>query len=85
MLLADHEHVYAFLRRLGDVELLVLGNFSGDTLDLDLPDATAWASSEILIGNYPATDKLQPRHTVRPWEARVQRRRTGVASHPPVS
>jgi oligo-1,6-glucosidase len=84
MLLADHEHVYAFLRRLGDVELLVLGNFSGHTLDLDLPDAAAWASSEILIGNYPATDKLQPRHTMRPWEARIHRR-TGVASHPPVS
>ena len=33
MLLPDDERVYAFTRRLGDVELLVLGNFSGDTVD----------------------------------------------------
>ena len=31
MLLPDDERVYAFTRRLGDVELLVLGNFTGDS------------------------------------------------------
>ena len=31
MLLEDDERVYAFTRRLDDVELLVLGNFSGET------------------------------------------------------
>jgi glycosidase len=30
MLLADHEHVYAFVRRYGTTELLVLANFSGE-------------------------------------------------------
>jgi oligo-1,6-glucosidase len=82
MLLPDHEHVYAFLRRLDDVELLVLGNFSPHTLDLDLPENGTWASSEVVIGNYPATDPLPPHHIVRPWEARVHRR-TRVASRPP--
>jgi oligo-1,6-glucosidase len=72
MLLPDDPHVYAFLRRLDHVELLVLGNFSDQTHDVDLPDAGAWASSEILIANYP--DALQPQHTLRPWEARVHRR-----------
>ena len=41
MLLPDDEQVYAFTRRLGDVELLVLGNFSGDTVPAELPDAAA--------------------------------------------
>ncbi len=36
MLLPDDEQVYAFTRRLGDVELLVLGNFSGEPV---APDA----------------------------------------------
>ena len=33
MLLADHEQVYAFIRRHGATELLVLGNFSGAPRD----------------------------------------------------
>ena len=73
MLLPADDHVYAFLRRLGEVELLVLGNFGGATQHPDVPDAAAWASSELLIGNYgdvPATDLA-----LRPWEARVHRRR----------
>src|SRR3712207_7001692 len=30
MVLAEHERIYAYVRRLGDVELLVVANFSGD-------------------------------------------------------
>ena len=44
MLLADHPTLYAFTRRLGDDELLVLGNFSADDVVVDLPDAVGWAS-----------------------------------------
>ena len=40
------------------VELLVLGNFSGETLRLDLPDGEAWAGAEVLIGNYDAVDDV---------------------------
>ena len=75
MLLPDHEFVYAFTRRLpddprGDVELLVLGNFSGDDVGVDIDEG--WAGSELVLGNYPdaAADVL----TLRPWEARVNRR-----------
>jgi oligo-1,6-glucosidase len=72
MLLPDHEHVYAFTRRHGDVELLVLANFSDADVDVaaELPDADAWLAAELLIGNCepPAT------FTLRPWEARVHRR-----------
>jgi oligo-1,6-glucosidase len=65
MLLPDHEHVYAFRRRLGDVTLTVLGNFSGQVQDVDLgADPGA-----LVLGNYaePAGSAL------RPWEARVHR------------
>jgi oligo-1,6-glucosidase len=71
MLLPDDERVYAYRRRLGNVEVLVLGNFSGVAVPLtDLPDATAWAGAQLLIGNYPADGEL----VLRPWETRVYRR-----------
>ncbi len=74
MLLPDDERVYAFARRLGDVELLVLGNFSAGTAGVDVPDADAWARSELLSGNYPEPDPPPAPLTLRPWEARVYRR-----------
>jgi oligo-1,6-glucosidase len=63
MLLPDHEHVYAFTRRLGDVTLTVLGNFSGEVQEIGLD------LGELVLGNYgePAGPAL------RPWEARVHR------------
>jgi oligo-1,6-glucosidase len=68
MLLEDDERVYAFTRRLGDVELLVLGNFSGEEVAVDVP---GWDGAELLIGNVadPAGGL-----TLAPWEARVLRR-----------
>jgi oligo-1,6-glucosidase len=72
MLLPDHESVYAFTRRHGAVELLVLGNFSGGSVPVELPDAAQWVRAELLVGNYPTLD---PGLTLRPWETRVYRRR----------
>jgi oligo-1,6-glucosidase len=75
MLLAEHEHVYAFARRLGEVELLVLGNFSAD-IEKIYPagnfDPASWSSAELVLGNYspPEPGEL----SLRPWEARVYRR-----------
>ena len=42
MLLADDPRVYAFTRALDDVELLVLGNFSGGAAPVEL-DLAPWA------------------------------------------
>jgi hypothetical protein len=39
MLLPIDENIYAFVRRLDGVELLVLGNFSSDAVTAELPDA----------------------------------------------
>jgi oligo-1,6-glucosidase len=69
MLLPDDDTVYAFARRLGDVELLVLGNFSGDEVHAAVE---GWDGTELVLGNYP--DAGVDVSALRPWEARVHRR-----------
>jgi oligo-1,6-glucosidase len=68
MLLGDHEHVYAFTRRHEGTELLVLGNFSGDEVAVELDDG--WLDAELVLSN--VTDAGGA--TLQPWEARVLRR-----------
>jgi oligo-1,6-glucosidase len=75
MLLADHEQVYAFTRRHGDTRLLVLGNFSGGSVTVDIPDAAGWLGAELVLTNIPAADALQVQLTLGPWESRTYRRR----------
>ena len=69
MLLPDHERIYAFTRRLDDIELLVLANFSGEEVTADVDPA--WLDAELVLGNLPDAPTL----TLRPWEACVSRRR----------
>ena len=45
MLLPGDPVVYAFTRRLADVELLVLGNFSSAPVTADVPSAAEWAAA----------------------------------------
>jgi oligo-1,6-glucosidase len=73
MLLADDPRVYAFTRRLGEVELLVLANVSPETVTPELPGAHAWAGSQLLIGTLPDGARA-PGTALGPWEARVHRR-----------
>ena len=71
MLLEDDERVYAFTREYEGVELLVVANFSGETVGYDVP---GWDGAELLLGNCPpAGAELQP------WEARVYRRTSTAA------
>jgi oligo-1,6-glucosidase len=72
----DHEQLYAFTRHDAGTgtELLVLANFGGTDLTVDLPDG--WEHSDTLIANVPAHQPLTSPHTLQPWEARVHRRRT---------
>ena len=80
MLLPEHEQVYAFTRRLDDVELLVLCNVSGETVRLDLPDAGAWTGTEIVLTNSPHGGTSGGETRLGPWETRVHRRtRSGPA------
>ncbi len=70
MLLAEDPQVYAFTRRLGETELLVVANFSSDPAEPAVPDAGRWAGAELMITNGdPAPAGLE----LGPWEARVYR------------
>ncbi|MEA2246469.1 MAG: oligo,6-glucosidase [Solirubrobacteraceae bacterium] len=72
MRMPDDERVYAFTRRLGDVELFVLGNFSGELAPV--PEAVEWAGAELLLGNCTPPGSPAEHGTLQPWEARVYRR-----------
>ncbi|MFT3875032.1 MAG: alpha,alpha-phosphotrehalase [Propioniciclava sp.] len=64
----DHPSVLAYLRRLGDEQLLVLANFYGEQTSVEIPDAFAGAG--VLIANYPSTPSpSSPQVTLRPYEA----------------
>ena len=78
MLLPQDSQIYAFTRRLENVELLVLANFSHEIVDTDLPDADDWAASEVLLTNYSQAGSEELLR-LRPWEARVFRRTVNEA------
>jgi oligo-1,6-glucosidase len=71
MLELEHPRLYAFTRTLGDDQLLVMGNMSDDELRWDVPEG--WADSTPVLGNYDDAPATAP---LRPWEARIHRRRT---------
>jgi oligo-1,6-glucosidase len=70
MLLPHDEQLYAFTRRLGSTELLVIGNFSGSSAKAGIDDAAAWSSAELVLTNTTAPTDL----TLGPWQAVVYRR-----------
>lgn len=67
MELPDHERLFAYRRRLEDVELVVLANMSGDAVDV--PDADL-LRGEVIVAN--VRESTSPR--LEPWECRVLRR-----------
>jgi oligo-1,6-glucosidase len=68
MLLADDPQVYAYTRALEGTELLVVVNVSGEPATADvIPDA-----AELLLTNVQERGQTP---FLRPWEARVYRRR----------
>ena len=71
MLLPNDERLYAFTRRLGGTELLVIGNFSGDKVRAEIEDAGAWSSAELVLTNLP---EAPVELTLGPWQAVVYRR-----------
>ena len=79
MLLPQDPQIYAFTRRLEDIELLVLANFSHEIVEADLLNADDWAASEVLLTNYSRTDSEELLR-LRPWEARVFRRTVNGAT-----
>ncbi|MEO5982483.1 MAG: alpha-glucosidase [Pedococcus sp.] len=73
LLAAEHPTLYAFTRAHEGVELLVVANFSGDELALDVVEhLDAWADSTLLLGNVSAPTCVTA--PLRAWEARILRR-----------
>ena len=72
MLLPHDERVYAYTRRLGGTELLVLGNFSVEHVQVAVEAAAVWADAELVLNNVatPPADGL----VLAPWQAVVYRR-----------
>jgi oligo-1,6-glucosidase len=74
LILPEHEQIYAFTRRLGDEELLVVANLSSEDAEAVLPDPDLWSDARILLGTYDERQTARSPATVRPWEATVYRR-----------
>jgi len=79
MLMPDDEAVYAFLRRHGQTELLVLGNFSPEPRPVLISDPAAWTGAQRVLCNIHsgAVTGASNLPELQPWEARVYRRQVG--------
>ncbi|MFI7547077.1 alpha-glucosidase [Actinoplanes sp. NPDC049599] len=69
MLLPHDERLYAFTRTHGATTLLVIGNFSGETVRAEIADAAAWEAAELLLTNAAAPEGL----VLQPWQAVIYR------------
>ena len=79
MLMPDDDDVYAFLRRHGQTELLVLGNFSPEPRPVLISDTAAWTGAQLVLCNIDsgAVTGTSSLPELQPWEARVYRRHVG--------
>jgi oligo-1,6-glucosidase len=77
MLLPDDEAVYAFTRELDAVRLLVLTHWGTGDVTVDVPDGTAWAGAQLVLGSgsghTPATVGADGTWRPAPWDAVVLR------------
>ncbi|MGM0843764.1 MAG: glycoside hydrolase family 13 protein [Bacillota bacterium] len=71
LILGDHEKLYAYTRTLGDEKLLVLCNFYGEDLEIDLPEEVVSENASTLITNYQGGAKLAKQMKLQPYEAIV--------------
>ena len=76
MLLQDDERVYAFTRRLGDDELLVLGNFSGEDAPVDARRTPAASSCSATTRTRARSGVLRPVGGARAAAAAARSRST---------
>jgi oligo-1,6-glucosidase len=76
LLLPDDEQVWAYVRTLGEAQVLVVANLSDEAVDVDLgPDAPLLAGEVLLeSGGQPGIslgDGADGRLVLAPWEARA--------------
>ncbi|MCX7570647.1 alpha-glucosidase [Tumebacillus sp. DT12] len=73
LLLADSEQIYAYVRELEGQRLLVLLNFTAESVRCELPGDLTDGEKELLIGNYEAAERDWQGLELRPYEALVYR------------
>ena len=71
LLLPKHTALFAFTRRLHDVQLLLLCNFSVHFQGLPLKQLPDFSAATPLIGNLPTPEWAMSPDTLAAWEARV--------------
>jgi oligo-1,6-glucosidase len=71
LLLLKHPALFAFTRRLNDVQFLVLCNFSAQFQGLPLKSLPDFSTATPLIGNLPTPEWAMAPDTLAAWEARV--------------
>lgn len=74
MILDDHSEIYAYVRRLGNENLLVILNFFSGTPIFQLPYDLQVGATELLISNYSVENDGEVQEIkLQPYEARVYR------------
>jgi oligo-1,6-glucosidase len=74
MILDDHSEIYAYVRRLGNENLLVILNFFSGTPIFQLPYDLHVGATELLISNYSVENDGEVQEIkLQPYEARVYR------------
>lgn len=68
-LFADHEKVFAYQRTLGDQQIIVINNFTADSIDLVLDHSLVGLQGKCLISNYKARTKLKENLYLEPYES----------------
>jgi oligo-1,6-glucosidase len=70
----EDEQIFAFTRTLGEDQLLVMCNFSGETPMFKLPETLSYSSKALLISNLNVNENESiDELTLKPYEARVYR------------
>jgi len=60
LLLPGDERIWAFTRRLGTTELLVVANLSDGPAEAAIPASQDWAGAEMILSNYPSPTRARP-------------------------
>lgn len=68
-LLTEHDKIFAYLRKDGKQQILVVNNFSAQRIDLHLPQNLINMQGEALIANYELVDRTWPHYSLRPYES----------------
>lgn len=68
-LLDAHPQVFAYERQLGDQRIVVINNFSGQPVALELPADLRDLAGESLVSNYGPRNVLGQHLTLQPYES----------------